>query len=242
MTKKFATEGDVTRDTLFAGRITLFQPKHGYRTNVDALHLAAFAARGGKAATVFDLGSGVGTVALGLLDSNAASRVVLVERDAVAAALAQKNLETNGFADRGEVMHRSVEHVNAAAEGAAGLVVCNPPYQRPDAGRPPKAQTAAARTGALGPFVKCAKRLLGRRGRACFVYPATNLAFLLAELNDVELHVKRMCFVQAREELPARIVLVDARAGRPGGTIVEPCFIERNGAKDSDALRSLLSG
>src|SRR5882672_4038855 len=64
-----ADDSAVTHDSLFTGAIRLDQPApgHGYRANVDAILLAAFAARTGfPARVVLDLGSGVGTVALAL--------------------------------------------------------------------------------------------------------------------------------------------------------------------------------
>src|SRR5579871_1698704 len=87
-------EVEATQDALFGGSVVLFQPPRGagYRTNVDALLLAAFAAaptpgnaalvvparagdrgvrqpplRPRSAPVAFDLGAGVGAVGLALL-------------------------------------------------------------------------------------------------------------------------------------------------------------------------------
>ncbi len=230
---------NVTRDALFAGRITMCQPKHGYRTNVDALHLAAFASTGGRVALAYDLGAGVGAISLALCAWDVASRVVLVERDQEAVGLARENMDLNAWTARTDVVHGSVDTTPA---DVARLVVCNPPYQRPGAGRAPKATVADARTGDLAPFVRCARRVLGPRGRACFVYPAYDLSALFTELLLVGLHPKRLRFVHAKDNRAARIVLVDARPGRPGGIIVEPSFIERHAAHDTAALKALLRG
>src|SRR5690606_34260915 len=53
------TRAAVTRDTLFGGQLHLTQPARGYRTNVDALLLAHFAALPGRAQLAVDLGAGV---------------------------------------------------------------------------------------------------------------------------------------------------------------------------------------
>src|SRR5262245_55763877 len=63
----------VTQDALFDGALTLFQPARGYRVNIDALLLAAFAARGRRARRAIDLGAGVGAVGLSLLYLRAAA-------------------------------------------------------------------------------------------------------------------------------------------------------------------------
>src|SRR3954463_1377803 len=86
-----------TSDTLYEGAVCLRQPVRGYRVNVDALLLAAFAAQGRPAAFAIDLGSGVGSVALGLQHLGAAQRFALVEREPALLALAGENVEAAGM-------------------------------------------------------------------------------------------------------------------------------------------------
>src|SRR5688572_3687828 len=115
----------VTHDALFAGNVSIRQPARsaGYRVNVDAILLAAFAARrlsGGArpeartalARHAVDLGSGVGAVGLSLLHLGAAARVTMVEIDVELAELARLNAEENRWSGRVEVLHESA--VNAA--------------------------------------------------------------------------------------------------------------------------------
>src|SRR5262249_14264343 len=67
------TDDKVTKDALFRGRLTLWQPAKGagYRANVDAILLAAFAGAG-KVRAAVDLGAGAGAVGLTLLFLGAA--------------------------------------------------------------------------------------------------------------------------------------------------------------------------
>src|SRR5690242_8238719 len=91
----------VDEDALFHGKVTLHQPAKGfgYRANVDALLLAAFAAKIGRPASLaVDLGAGVGAVGLSLLYFGAAQRVAFLERDGTAAELCRRNLAANGWA------------------------------------------------------------------------------------------------------------------------------------------------
>jgi hypothetical protein len=104
---------EATQDALFGGSVVLFQPPRGagYRTNVDALLLAGFATGAHAAPVAFDLGSGVGAVGLALLRLGAARRVVLVEVDEQPAAMARRNLDANGWTERGEVVRADVRDV-----------------------------------------------------------------------------------------------------------------------------------
>lgn len=235
-----------TRDTLFDGRVTLAQPVRGegYRTNVDALLLAHFARTSGPAAkTAFDLGSGVGAVALALLHWKACHRAVLVEIDEAAAALARANLEANGWSARGEVLCEDVAEAARAHRGEAHLVVCNPPYVPLGHGRVPKGTSRArARSGDLAAFIAAARLVLARRGRACFIYPAREMVTLFASLRSAGLEPKRMRAVRATAPVPARVVLVEARAAKAGGLVVEHDLVEREGSGYSPELARILAG
>jgi tRNA1Val (adenine37-N6)-methyltransferase len=248
---------EATQDALFGGSLVLYQPARGtgYRTNVDALLLAWFAATPlpvsarpdaiapevpRPAAAAFDLGAGVGAVGLALLRFGAAHRVVLVEIDEQPAAMARRNLDANGWADRGEVVRGDVRDVARSRQGEAALVVCNPPYTAPGRGRVPAAE-ARARCGELEVFVHAARQVAGKRARVCFVYRAQELGTLLATLTHEGLHAKRMRFVHGTPEAPARIVLVEAQAGRPGGLFVLPPLVEREAGAYTPEMESLLS-
>jgi tRNA1Val (adenine37-N6)-methyltransferase len=229
-----------THDTLFGGKVKLSQPPRGegYRVNVDALLLADFARRAGRAKVAYDLGAGVGAVSLALLHRDAVERAVLVEIDPDAAALARANLAANGWSTRGEVLAEDVALAARAHPGEARLVVCNPPYFPPGRGRPSTVPARhRARTGELGVFVDAARLLLGRRGRACIVYPAREMATLFETLRAVGLEPKRMCTVRATAADPARIVLVEAMAAKRGGLVVEPDWVERRNGDPSAARR-----
>jgi tRNA1Val (adenine37-N6)-methyltransferase len=235
---------DTSHDALFGGRVVLRQPARGegYRTNIDALLLAAFACHGRRAKLAFDLGAGAGAIALSLLHWDAAERVVLVEVDRVASDAAQANLDDNGWGNRGEVVCADVRGLRGRM-GGADLVVCNPPYVPPGKGRPsPRPEKARARSGELSHFTNAARGVLGKRARACFVYPAHGVGALWTSLSEAGLVPKRMRAVHPDEKTPARIVMVEAHPGKPGGLVVSPPLFERNDSGYTPEVASLLRG
>jgi tRNA1Val (adenine37-N6)-methyltransferase len=213
--------------------------------NVDAILLAAFAAagRGGpgrRARRAFDLGAGVGAVGLSLLHLGAVDHVTMVEVDGAMARLAVRNAATNGWTARVSVTCADVR--DAGPPGGADLVVCNPPYVPPGRGRAPSAARARARSGAVEMFLDAARRLAGRRARVCIVYPAIETTSLLAALRVRGLEPKRLRAVHGRPEAAARVVLVEAAPGKPGGLAIAPPIVETDarGAR-SDELALLLA-
>jgi tRNA1Val (adenine37-N6)-methyltransferase len=230
-------------DTLFGGAVTLHQPARGqgYRVNVDAVLLAAFAARERRARRAVDLGAGVGAVGLCLLHHDRAEHVLFAEEDREAHTLCRMNLEANGWQARGEALCVDVSNTLALPTSGADLVVCNPPYVPPGRGRPPVVG-AKARLGDLAIFTRAARCVLGVRGRACFVYPAPEIATLLETLRNAGLEPKRMRLVHSDRDEPARVALVEALAGKPGGLVVLPPLVERDGEGPSDELVGILRG
>ncbi len=230
----------ISEDSLFGGRVRLFQPSRGsgYRANVDAILLGAFAAEGRRVRLAVDLGSGVGAVGLTLFHFAAAERVDFIEREPALVALCQDNLKANGHQGRGRVrvgdLNRPLSSIAPEILHAAGLVVANPPYVAPERdgradGRRPSGRLEARR-GDLVPFVRAAAEALGRRGRACMVYPAHALLELTTAARKVGLEPKRLRFVHGKATRPARVALVELALARPGGLVVQLPLIETDAA------------
>jgi tRNA1Val (adenine37-N6)-methyltransferase len=145
--------------------------------------------------------------------------------------LRDNHLEKRSSVHRADLSHGLAETVPEIVH-AADLVVANPPYFSPerDGGRKGNARTARSRsrTGELAPFVRAAAEALGRRGRACFVYPAQAMVDLLMLARASNLEPKRLRMVHGTCDRPARIALVELVAGRAGGLVVLAPLVETN--------------
>jgi release factor glutamine methyltransferase len=77
------------------------------------------------AASVLDVGTGSGAVAIAIARERPKARVVATDLSEAALAVARRNAEALGVADR---LHLAAGDLFAAAPGAFDLVVSNPPY------------------------------------------------------------------------------------------------------------------
>ncbi len=223
---------ELSADSVLAGSVRFRQPRQGYRVNIDSILLAHFAAQpanGKRVAYAADLGAGVGLVALLLRHFGVAERLLLIEQDPVLAELGRENLLANGGVAP-DVVVTDVSEPGGLSEfrRSAELVVSNPPFysapQHQSATHPGRAR---ARAGAIEPFVRAAAELVtGDKARAVFSYPAAGLPDLLAACAASHFVPKRLRYVHAFGDRPARLVLLEVRRSRPGGLIVEAPLFE----------------
>jgi tRNA1Val (adenine37-N6)-methyltransferase len=216
-----------TTDSLYEGAVTLRQPTRGYRVNVDAILLAAFAAVGRHAQFAVDLGAGVGAVALGLHHLKAASSFGLVERERTLLALAAENAREAEL--NAELCCCDLTRgLPAELRQRADLVVSNPPFFTPLSGRQGReGAKTRARFGELTPFLEAAAAAVsGPRTRVVFVYPARELSQFLASAERFRLVPKRLRLVHADAGAAARVALIELRRAKPGGLVILPPLLE----------------
>ena len=215
-------------DSLLGGDFQFQQPRRGYRVNVDSVLLAAFAANGPRVRRVVDLGAGVGVVGLLFRHFAPIEEVILVERDSEIAQVAEQNLQRAGARGRVIVAELGGDGALAELERVADVVVSNPPFFRNGEHRPPReSERRGARMGELAPFlVSAARALVSSKARAVFAYPAPGLGELLAEARKERLVPKRLRFVHAFADSPARLALIELRQARPAGLVVEAPLVE----------------
>jgi tRNA1(Val) A37 N6-methylase TrmN6 len=221
------TSKATTTDSLYGGAVSVRQPARGYRVNVDAILLAAFAAQGRHAKFAVDLGAGVGSVALGLHHLGAASRFALVEREEALLTLAGENAD--GAKMNAQLWCLDLTRgLPSELRQSADLVVSNPPFFDPSNSRPSREPAKnSARFGDLAPFLGAAAALVsGPRTRVVFVYPAREISRFLSSAERVHLVPKRLRFVHADAASSARIALIELRRAKPGGLEVLPALLE----------------
>ncbi|MCP5322500.1 MAG: methyltransferase [Candidatus Paracaedibacteraceae bacterium] len=90
---------DLEHTTLFNGKVTVFQPKQGYRFSVDSLMLAAFT-HVKKNQMVLELGIGVGAASLALAYHHPDINLDGVEIQAEILPITEKNIQINNWPER----------------------------------------------------------------------------------------------------------------------------------------------
>ncbi|HOD29288.1 MAG TPA: methyltransferase [Syntrophales bacterium] len=206
-----------TLDVLFDGRFPILQPEKGYRFSIDALLLAHFV-RFKDRASVLELGTGSGVIAVLLARRWPGTRLVGIEIQPELADLARRNVQANGLDGRVDIRCADVRRpAGAIPERACDAVVFNPPYRRLDAGRinddPQRARSRHEILGSLGDFLKAAAFALKPKGSVSLIYPASRAAELVVRMRAARLEPKRLLPVYSHAASEGAFVLVEGIQG-----------------------------
>jgi tRNA1Val (adenine37-N6)-methyltransferase len=237
---------DLTRDTFFNGRLTIFQMRGGYRFSIDAVLLAANV-QPKPGDRVIDLGTGCGIIPLILAFRYPDIRIHGVEVQAALAELARKNIAANHMGKRIVLAHADMRRLSAEAVGGPfDWVVSNPPYRAPLTGRVnPDTQRALARHEIkvdLGQLVDTARRMLRTGGRFATIFTATRAVDLVVRMRSAGIEPKWLQGVHAHGGQGAKLVLAcGIKGGRPGLRWAPPLVVFREDGSYTDAVQAMMS-
>ncbi len=234
----------------FLGRqLRLRQLPHGHRAGTDAVLLAA-AAPAEVDGLALDVGAGVGAAGLALARLRPGIAFGLVEKDAATAALARDNLHLNQFDERGRVYETDVldapqRRAAGLADGAAALVITNPPFLdpararlSPDADKRAAHAMPAAGPGALGEWLAACLALLREGGVLVLIHRPDALPAILAALEG-RAGAQALMPVQPRGDRAATRILLRAQKGSRAPLTIAPALVLHEGERftaDADAL------
>jgi len=176
-----------TADRLLGGKVTLAQPRDGYRVAIDPVFLAASVpAQAGQ--HIVDLGTGAGAAALCLAWRVPGSRLTGIENQKPLAEFARQNAQANGLVARFKV--EAIDLLDLAHQNfVCDHVMANPPYLAAGRATPsPHAERAAATMegrAKLADWITCAYRILGPRGTVTFIHRADRLPDLVKAMDGL---------------------------------------------------------
>lgn len=174
----------LTRDAFLGGRVTVLQPKSGYRAGPDPVLLAA-ACPAKPGDTVLELGCGVGVASLCLAARVGDLTILGVERDADTADLARRNAVGSAARDFQVVTADLTDLPRDIRDRSFDHVLANPPYFAAGT-RAEDAARAAARheQTPLEDWIAVAGRRLKPKGALTMILSADRLPEALSTLRQ----------------------------------------------------------
>jgi tRNA1(Val) A37 N6-methylase TrmN6 len=210
--------GEITKDCLLGGRVSLVQPAKGHRAGTDAVLLAA-SAPVKPGAVVVDVGAATGAVGLMVAAREKDAHFIFVERDPRLAELCSRNCLDNRVQEWvvvADLLDKASRQLAGLIPERADLVLTNPPFLEegqarlsPDQGR---AAAHALPVGGLEAWLKACTGLLKPKGQLVLIHRADRLAECLEGLNG-RLGGIGLRFVHPNTDKPAIRVLISGIKG-----------------------------
>lgn len=217
---------EITEDTVYGGKVTLFQPERGFRAGTDSLILAAaISPQAGSHA--LEIGCGCGGALLPAAWRLTDTRFTGLEVDPDMTALAKRGAMANRAAMRVRAETGEASMWVRERENMFDLVFSNPPYFQPGTIKPTGTEKASAYITPLtvDEWVKAMLHTAKPKAPIVIIHRAAELAALLSALDRRAGEITVLPIYSKRDE-PAKRVLVRARKGlRRGETrLLDPVW------------------
>jgi len=195
------------------------------------------------AATVLDLGSGIGSVGMIAAWRLPGSRVVTIEAQAESVALARKSADYNGLSERCEIREGDFRDAGAIGEAERfDLVLGSPPYFPRGSGiegdHPQKVACRFELRGDIHDYATVASRHLAAGGVFACVFPEEQRSRVEAAAGRTDLVILRRRPIVFREGEPPLVTLFamarqsDVPPAMHDRTWLEPPLVIRTAAGD----------
>ena len=231
MSEKSYPDDEETLDSIGTAGVRVVQRRGGYRFNLDAVLLAAFAARESAAeGHVLDLGAGSGAVSFLLAKQFGRGPVDALELQPAVHSRLARGIALNELEGRVRPILGDLREARTLlSAGTYGLVVSNPPFRPANEGmRSPDEERAMSKqelTCDVASVVAAARYAAAPGGGVCLIYPAERLTEVLGQLTEARLFARALRFIHARVGAPATRFLVYALRDQDRGLGVRPPLI-----------------
>lgn len=160
-------------------RFTVKQDRCAMKVGTDGVLLGAWCDVK-DAASILDIGTGTGLVAL-MAAQRSSAEIVAVELDESAASQAKENVDESPWKDRVLVICSSIQEYAVLAERGFDRIVSNPPYFQDALKSPKEGRSLARHTDSLSyeELVRSVANLLNPKGTFSVIVPTT-------EFSDME--------------------------------------------------------
>jgi tRNA1(Val) A37 N6-methylase TrmN6 len=231
---------DCTLDGFLGGRLTIAQPRKGFRAGHDTVLLAAAVpAQSGSA--VLELGAGAGAASLCLAARVAQARVTGIEIDPSLVALANENAARNAMAERVRFELGDVATIPDPAQHW-DHVFFNPPFH-PAAGQesPSPGRDSAMRdlSNAIGAWTRMALALTRPGGTVTAIIRSDRAEDILAEVEDGSGTVVFPLFPR-KGEIPKRSIVQLAKDRPEPARVAAGLILHEADGRNTEAAEAVL--
>ena len=168
-----------------------------------------------KNATVVDMCSGSGVIALLVALKSSAKKVYAIEVQTVMADMCSRSVELNGLQGKIQVVcDKAQNYSKYITKASVDVVFCNPPYFKKNSKKVCENQIKTIARHeveiTLKEVIMCASEMLNSKGTFYLVHQAERLQEICAYCSKNNLAIKELMLVQANKQAKPHLVLIKA--------------------------------
>lgn len=196
-------------------------------------------------ATVVDLCSGSGVIAILCAVKSDAKKIYAIEIQNVLAEMSERSVKLNNLCDRVKVINDDIKNYSKYLNRASvDVVFCNPPYFKKNSKKPcdniVKTIARHETQTNLEEVVKIASELLNSKGSFYLVHQAERLQEICAVCSKNKLAIKELMLVQANKESLPHLVLIKAiKDGVQETKILQNLFLNKKDGTFTTIVNSM---
>jgi tRNA1Val (adenine37-N6)-methyltransferase len=190
-------------------QFTVWHDRCAMKVGTDAVLLGAWTDVT-DVATILDIGTGSGILALMLAQKSLHAHIDAIDMDATAVNQAAENVEHSPWSDRIMVKHQSWQQFFAENSAQYDLIICNPPFFRHSLPSPNRQRTMARHDDhfEMISLLEAIPEHLQQHAHFDLVYPYRESEKLIKQAESCGLYCRRQTFVKAlQHSLPTRCLL-----------------------------------
>lgn len=230
---------EITKDSIFNGAISLYQPKYGYRVAIDPIVLASVVEIK-RNQTVLDVGCGVGTISLILKYFDKSQTVTSLDIDSFMTDLCRKNSEINNLPLN--IINCGVGF-NILKDKNFDCVVTNPPFYNPNNFRSSEKKFVANfETIDIKSWISFCMKRLKDRGNFYIIHIPEKLDDILVALEDSAGKIEIIPIYSHANQFARRIIIKCKKGSKEPLKILPGIISHKENNEYSDILTAVLSG
>ena len=230
---------EITKDSIFNGAISLYQPKHGYRVAVDPIILASIVEIK-ENQQILDVGCGVGTISLILKYLDKSQMVTSLDIDSGMTDLCRKNSEINDLPL--DIINCGIDF-NVLKDRNFDCIVTNPPFYAPDSFRSSERKlTSNFETINIKLWVSFCIKRLKNKGNFYIIHIPEKLSDILVAFGDSVGKIEIVPIYSHSNQFAKRIIVKCKKGSREPLKILPGIISHQKNNEYSDILKSILSG
>jgi len=190
----------MSNDTFEFKKFKIKQDKCAMRVSTDAVLLGAWVIPNGSA-SILDIGTGTGVIAL-MLAQKSNAKIVAIDIDKESTEQAKLNVAESIFNEKVYVVHQSFQDLVKTSDRKFNLIVTNPPYFIDSEKSNTDTRTTARHTDSLSfeDLLNGVKKLLDEKGKFCLILPKNEATLFREMAQSKGLYLSKLLRIITRFE------------------------------------------